>query len=144
MDTQGNYHWDPTSILNQVHMPFIAKHADDQLGKLIDVLKKLDEFKDTLVVVTADHASTHAEHFNGVNATTQAATSADHDSNGGHRSPDYGCRPSHAPTTPALKPLNATGNIAFSYQSTAIETWLIDRAGAKKREMRPSWRHCPA
>ena len=27
-----------------------------------------------------------------------------------------------------------TGNVAFSYQSTAIETWLIDRSWAKKKE----------
>ncbi len=25
-----------------------------------------------------------------------------------------------------LAPLNATGNLAYSYQSTAIEAWLID------------------
>ena len=33
-----------------------------------------------------------------------------------------------------LAPLNATGNLAYSYQSTAIEAWLIDSSWAKKME----------
>jgi hypothetical protein len=36
--------------------------------------------------------------------------------------------------SPSLAPLIATGNVQFSYQSTAIETWLIDHSVAKKRE----------
>ena len=35
---------------------------------------------------------------------------------------------------PALKPLMDTGNAEFSYQSTAIETWLKDWKMAKKKE----------
>ena len=35
---------------------------------------------------------------------------------------------------PMLAPLNATGNLAYSYQSTAIEAWLIDHSWAKKIE----------
>jgi hypothetical protein len=134
VDTQGNYHWDPTSILNQVHMPFIAKHADEQLGKLIAKLKALHEFNDTLIVVTADHGSTHAEHFNGINALDAGSATNWY---AGTWFPGYGSDahiPNTSPGSPALKPLLDTGNVAFSYQSTAIETWLIDRAGAKKRE----------
>ena len=36
--------------------------------------------------------------------------------------------------SPALQPLIDTGNVQFSYQSTAIETWLIDHSVAKKKE----------
>ena len=36
--------------------------------------------------------------------------------------------------SPALQPLIATGNVQFSYQSTAIETWLIDHSIVKKKE----------
>ena len=33
---------------------------------------------------------------------------------------------------PALAPLIATGNVQFSYQSTGIETWLMDHSKARK------------
>ena len=132
--------WDPTSPMNQVHMRFIAKNADDQLGKLLDELRKNDELKDTLIVVTADHASTHADHFYGVNAKGGGNLGWYYDPNGVAVNTAYG-RPPVPPSTVAtnneavLGPLNATGNVAYSYQSTAIETWLIDQAAAKKAEM---------
>ena len=40
-------------------MPWAAKNADDQLGRLIAKLKALGQFDDTLIVVTADHGSTY-------------------------------------------------------------------------------------
>ncbi len=43
----------------ELHMPWAAKNADDQLGRLIAKLKELDQFDDTLIVVTADHGSTY-------------------------------------------------------------------------------------
>jgi hypothetical protein len=130
VDTVGNYHWDPLSILDQVHMPFIAKHADEQLGKLIAKLKDLGEFDDTLIVVTADHGSTHAVHFNGVNALNGGTPSWYYDPNSLAANTTYG-RPG-ANNESVLGPLNATGNVAYSYQSTAIETWLIDQSWDKK------------
>ena len=39
VDTLANYDWDPASIIDQVHMPWAAKNADDQLGRLIAKLK---------------------------------------------------------------------------------------------------------
>jgi hypothetical protein len=36
--------------------------------------------------------------------------------------------------SPALQPLIDTGNVAFSYQSTAVETWLVDHSVTKKKE----------
>ena len=71
VDTVANYGWDPASIFREIHMPWVAKNADDQLGKLIAKLKELDQFNDTLIVVTADHGSTYgaaADGFKGVNA----------------------------------------------------------------------------
>ena len=35
VDTLANYNWDPSTIMNEVHMPWIAKNADDQLGRVI-------------------------------------------------------------------------------------------------------------
>ena len=133
IDTTATYTWDPAAILNQVHMPWIAKNADDQLGKLIAKLKLLNQFNDTLIVVTADHGSTYGKDdgFKGVNAYNMgnanwyagrwhAGSSVESTSTG----------------PPALKPLMDTGKVAFSYQSTAIETWLKgDPTGADKREV---------
>ena len=42
-----------------------------------------------------------------------------------------------------LAPLNATGNLAYSYQSTAIEAWLIDRSWTKKAEAAAAVRAMP-
>ena len=45
----------------------------------------------------------------------------------------------------ALKPLIDTGNVAFSYQSTAIETWLIDHYVADEDRRRQGHAaRCPA
>jgi len=132
VDNLKNYQWDPNSLFNQVHEPFIAKNADDQLGRLIGTLKALNEFDDTLIVVVADHGSTAAtKHFYGVNA--QGA--GDYNwylGNALNESPvDYYNLPGRV-IAPALQPLIATGNVAFNYSSTAIETWLTDYAMPQK------------
>ena len=59
VDTIANYDWTPGTLFEQVHMPWAAKTADDQLGRVIDALKAKDEFNDTLIIVTADHGSTY-------------------------------------------------------------------------------------
>jgi arylsulfatase A-like enzyme len=117
--------------VNQVHLRFIAQNADAQLGKLIAELKKLNEFKDTLIVVLADHGSTYGKHFYGTNQQ-----------NAGDFNWYYGDSVNDGnyyndPTNPlkppaAIMPLVDTGNVAFSYQSTAIETWLKDNSADKK------------
>jgi hypothetical protein len=129
VDTVADYHWDPTSIFDQIHMPFTAKNADNQLGKLIAKLKELHQFNDTLIVVCADHGSLAAKHFYGVDALNGANT--------GWYAGAWHAGSSAVSTStgsPSLKPLMDTGNVAFSMQDTSINTWLIDRSGAKKRE----------
>lgn len=129
VDNVKRYHWDPNSINNQVHEPFIAKNADAQLGRLIGTLKALHEFKQTLIVVTADHGSTWGKHFYGINEQNAAdfnwyyGTSVNDGT-------DYNLP--GRPITPALKPLIDTGNVAFTYSSTAIEAWLTDFSMPKK------------
>jgi len=122
IDTEETYHWDPASIFRELHMPWIAKNADDQLGKLIAKLKANGQFDDTLIIVTADHGSTYGAApggFKGINAY-----------NGGNTNWYAGTwHPGTIATStstgpPALKPLMDTGKVEFSYQSTAIETWL--------------------
>ncbi len=54
---------------------------------------------------------------------------------------DYGL--TGANNDSVLAPLNATGNLAYSYQSTAIEAWLIDGNWAKKAEAAQAMKGMP-
>ena len=141
VDNQGTYTWDPNSMFNWVHMPFAAKNADDQLGRIIDKLRELGQLDDTLIVLTADH---------GAEAATNGYFGNDV-SGGGNLSWYAGTwhpgtlATSTTPGPAALQPLIATGNVDFSYQSTAIETWLKDFSWARKVEAALGpWARCPA
>jgi len=131
-DTIAKYGWDPNSIFDQIHMPFAAKHADDQLGKLIAKLKELGQLKDTLIVVTADHGASYGENFYGDPGYKKASPNW----YAGSWFPGYTTPtvPNTSPGPPALKPLLDTGNVAFSMQDTSINAYLIDRSTLKKRE----------
>ena len=132
VDTLQNYTWDPNSLVNQVHMDWIAANADAMLGALIQRLKDKGIYNDTLIILTADHGSTYGKDggfkgddlYDGGNLKNwyagawHAGVSAESTSTG----------------SAALKPLMDTGNVEFSYQSTAIETWLKDWSMAKKKE----------
>jgi len=125
VDNLDTYTWDPESIFREVHMPWAAKNADDQLGRLIQKLKDEDQYDDTLIIVTADHGSTYGGKgdygnnvYDGGNVGGWYA---------GTWWPAYGADPTIPNTSngpDALAPLLATGKVEFSYQSTAIETWL--------------------
>jgi hypothetical protein len=137
VDDLKHYTWDPSSMFNWVHMPFAAQNADNQLGRIIAKLKDLGQFDETLIVLTADHgaqASTNGFYgtdvYDGGNAGGWYA---------GEWWPSYSTAPTPPPkpinTNPgpmALEPLMATGNVDFSYQSVAIETWLEDYSWCKK------------
>jgi hypothetical protein len=130
VDNQDTYSWDPASWMDWVHMPFIAKNADDQLGRVIDTLKAKGQFDETLIIVTADHGGQDSVNgyygkdvLDGGNLSWYA----------GKWYPG-GITPSTTAGPDALQPLMATGNVDFSYQSTAIESWLKDTSAAKKAE----------
>ena len=132
VDTVQNYSWDPNSLVNQVHMQWIATNADAMLGALLAELKKKGRDKETLVILTADHGQTYGkgggfkgdDKYDSGNLTNwyagawHAGVSA----------------ASSSPGSAALKPLMDTGNVEFSYQSTAIETWLRDSSPARMQE----------
>jgi hypothetical protein len=132
VDTLANYQWDPASMMNQIHMPWIAKNADDQLGRVIQAIKDKGEWEDTLVVVLADHGATYGANAHYVDAAGGGDQSWYYNPNNQSANTAYGLP--GANNEAVLGPLNATGNVAYSYQSTAIETWLIDRSWAKKAE----------
>ncbi len=125
VDTEANYHWDPTSIYDQVHMRFAAQNADAQLGKLLAKLQALGQFNETLIVLTADHGSTWGKNFYGVN---ELDASTNHNWYLGY-SPTG---PENGGGNPNLKPLEDLGNVAFSYNCNAITTWLTDFSWDKK------------
>jgi len=122
--------WDPTDLLTEIHMPFMAKNADNQLGRVIAKLKELHQWSQTMVVVLADHGSTYAKKAHYVDAAGGGNLSWYYDPNSLAANTTYGR--TGANNDAVLSPLNATGNLAYSYQSTAIESWLIDRGWSKK------------
>jgi hypothetical protein len=136
VDTMANYKWDASTLMNEVHMPWIAKNADDQLGRVMQAVKDAGDWNSTLFVVLADHGSTYAKNAHYVDAAGGGNLSWYYDPNKKCSNTSYG-QPSADPTKvtnneAVLGPLNADGNLAYSYQSTAIEAWLIDRGWAKK------------
>jgi hypothetical protein len=133
VDDLLHYTWDPNSNFNWVHLPFAAKNADIQLGRMIAQLKALDQFDETLIVVLADHGGQDAERFFGGDNVYDGGNSAGWYA--GAWFPAWYApydQPNWCDGPPALKPLMDTGNVKFSYQSTSIHTYLLDQSWAKK------------
>jgi hypothetical protein len=114
----------PGSPEEQAHLRFIARTADEQVGHIMQRLRDLHMLDDTLIVLTTDHAGQPATHFNGVNAAGRS------DSNWYYGATQNG---TFLAPSPSLGPLIATGNVRFSYQDSAIRTWLTDTSDAAKR-----------
>jgi hypothetical protein len=114
----------PGSPEEQAHLRFIAKTADQQVGRLIDKLRDLGQLDETLVVLTTDHAGQPALHFNGVNQPGRS------DFNWYYGTTQNG---TFLAPSPSLQPLLDTGNVRFTYQDSAIRTWLTDTSDAAKR-----------
>ena len=41
---------------DQAHLPFIARTADEQVGRIVQRLRELGQLDETLIVLTTDHA----------------------------------------------------------------------------------------
>ena len=78
-------------------------------------------------MLTTDHAGQPAKHFNGVNEAGRS------DFNWYYGATQNG---TFLAPSPSLAPLIATGNVRFTYQDSAIRTWLTDTSDAAKRERR--------
>ena len=141
---------DCTSLSGMTHVRCAAENADVQLGRLLAEVRKVDAARGgkTLVVLTADHGATYGKHFYG-----KVAPGAS-DSNWYYAPPELGVWDAGAEATepdkvtysdpaPAVKRLDADGNLQFSYQSTAIESWLLDHSRAKKRQGASRMLHMP-
>lgn len=113
----------------QTHVDCMAKNADVQLGRMLAKLQELGQLDDTLVVVTADHGGTHGASLYGKTTSGAGDSNWYWAPNGVWDGGAFDTVTYNSPS-PSVLPLNATGNVAFSYQSTAIETWLIDNSPA--------------
>jgi hypothetical protein len=120
------------------HLPYAAKNADAQVGRIMDALRNRGLADDTLVVITADHAAQTGERFygrfdlNSCNAFTNSnGIRSDCNWYLGQDSDERYLDPS--PAIQSLKDALA-GNLAFSYEDAQVAAWLNDRSAAKKDE----------
>jgi len=130
---------DCTTLAGMTHVRCAAENADVQLGKILDEIKQVDAQKGghTLVVLTADHGATYGKNFYG------KQTAGAGDSNWYYAPADLGVwdagtkgsldQVTYSDPSPDIAALNADGNVQFSYQSTAIEAWLLDHSVAAER-----------
>ncbi len=126
---------DCSTLAGQTHVRCAAEIADRQLGKLLAQVKKIDKARGgkTLVVLTADHGATYGKKFYGKTAAGSGDSNwyyappalGVYDAGSGAGAPDT---VTYSNPSPAVAQLNADGNVQFSYQSTALESWLIDRS----------------
>jgi hypothetical protein len=149
-EDQGEPGAAPGSDAELRHLPFIAKNADLQVGRIVDALKRRGLRKDTLIVITADHAAqtgTPGSSFFGelapgvTNPQCTPRTPPPAGRSTGIRSDcnwylgtdadEYYDDPS--PAVEALETALA-GNLAFSYQDTHVGAWLKDNSLAKKQQ----------
>ena len=114
----------PGSDEEQAHLRFIARTADEQVGRLIAKLRALGQLDETLVVLTTDHGGQPSKRFHGVDAPGRG------DFNWYYGTTQNG---TFLAPSPSLQPLIDTGNVRFSYQDSAIRTWLTDTSDAAKR-----------
>jgi hypothetical protein len=130
----------PGSIEEMRHLPFIAKNADEQVGRIVNALEASDLLDDTLIVITADHAAQTGRAFHGVLAPGLSNPACGPGSTGirsdcnwyfGSDSDEIYRDPS--PAVAQLRDALA-GNLDFSYQDGHVAAWLKDNSLAKKRE----------
>jgi|tagenome__1003787_1003787.scaffolds.fasta_scaffold20936871_2 predicted AlkP superfamily pyrophosphatase or phosphodiesterase len=130
---------DCTTLAGMTHVRCAAENADVQLGKILDEVQAIDAARGghTLVVLTADHGATYGHDFYG------KQTAGAGDSNWYYAPATLGVwdagtngvldKATYSNPSPDIAALNADGNVQFSYQSTAIEAWLIDHSTAANK-----------
>ena len=135
----------PGSIEEMRHLPFVAKNADEQVGRIVDALEASGLLDETLIVITADHAAQTGRSFHGVLAPgvtnplcTAPSTGIRSDCNwyfGSDANEVYlDPSPAIAGFRDALTPPGGVTNLRFSYQDGHIAAWLNDNSPAMKRQ----------
>jgi hypothetical protein len=142
-EDQGEPGAAPGSVEEMRHLPFIAKNADAQVGRIVDALEAEGQLDETLIVITADHAAQTGRPFYGELAPGVSNPRCDPPSTGirsdcnwyyGADSDEVYLDPSEevAGLRDALG--GPSGNLAFSYQDGHVAAWLKDNSLARKRE----------
>ena len=123
------------------HLPFIAKNADAQVGRIVDALEaeghaRRDPDRDHGRPRRADRAPLLRRARSGrvEPALHPPSTGIRSDCNWyfGRTSDEIYLDPS--PAVAALRDRLGAGNLAFSYQDGHVAAWLNDNSLAKKRE----------
>jgi hypothetical protein len=123
------------------HLPFAAKNADEQVGRIVDALRSRGLLDETLVVVTADHAAQTGHTFHGelegVPSSTgprcaPPSTGIRSDCNWyyGQDSDEIYLDPSDA--VAELRD-RIGANLAFAYQDAHVGAWLHGDSAEQKR-----------
>ncbi len=139
----------PGSDQEMRHLPFIAKNADAQVGRIVDALDDRGLLDETLIVITADHAAQTGRDFHGVfegfpppngngcdPATGSIGLRSDcnwyfgRDADEAYLDPS----PAIAGFRDALTPPGGVTNLRFSYQDGHIAAWLNDNSRSMKRQ----------
>jgi hypothetical protein len=136
----------PGSDTQISHLPFAAKNADIQVGRIVEALKRRGLRDDTLIVITADHAaqtgrnpgtpeSTFFGQLNPVVGPTCGGIRSDCNWYFGTET-GAGEAESYEEPSPAVAQLDTTlaGNVAFSYQDGHVAVWLTDNSLPKKQQ----------
>jgi hypothetical protein len=100
------------------HLRAIAQTADDAVGRIVAHLKETGQYDDTLIVLTTDHAGQPATRFHGIDGPGRG------DFNWYFGATQNGTFLQPSPDVAAFA--EDTGNVRFSYQDSAIRTWLTD------------------
>jgi arylsulfatase A-like enzyme len=140
----------PGSDQEMRHLPFIAKNADEQVGRLVDALEAEGLLDETLIVVTADHAAQTGRPFYGRfdtfppgvpdsnlcdPATGSTGLRSDCNWYFGRDADEIYLDPSPAIARfrDALTLPGGGTNLRFSYQDGHIAAWLNDNSRRQKR-----------
>jgi hypothetical protein len=121
-------------VHEQAHLPFAARTADEQVGRLLAKLEAKGLRDETLVVLTTDHAGQTAQRYHGLDGPDR-----------GNFNWYYGqdADETYLSPQPALAPLIATGNLDFSYQDGHVAAWTKDRSPAALRQTAAAMRRLP-
>jgi hypothetical protein len=114
-------------VHEESHLPYTARAADRQLGRVMAELDRLGIRDETLVVLTTDHAGQTAHRYHGL------VQNADGSARDGNFNWYYGqdADESYLQPAPDLAPLVALEpNLDFSYQDGHVAAWLADRSPA--------------
>jgi hypothetical protein len=121
-------------VFEQAHLPFAARTADEQVGRLLAQLERQGLRDETLVVLTTDHAGQTARRFHGLDGPDRGNFNWYY----GEDADEIYLKPQ-----PALKPLIDTGNLDFSYQDGHVAAWITDRSPAALRHTAAAVRRLP-